>query len=412
MPLKLKKEDLWTIPNLLSFFRLMLIPVIIWLYVSKESYYGAFFVIGLSGLTDLLDGKIARRFNMITDFGKILDPVADKLTQAAMIICLISRYPLMWLLIALFVVKELISAGLGYLSLQASGTVIGAQWYGKINTALLYAVMLILILFSEIPYELATGLIALCAVSLILAFVLYVRFFWDLVLKGIERIKENVTRGTMAKIVSICLWLVLILFCLVYRNRITTEAIVAFIPQNLWIAELAMLALFALKSMTVVVYAGLLYAANGILFSPVIAILMSLLGSIVMFTIPYLTGRFGASKDVEKIAVKYPKIQILQGYPHVNKFVMSLVARIIGILPLDIVSLYMGTVKANYLQYILGSLAGMSVSIVTFTAMGLGLAERGTPIFYIALGVEVAVNGLALLSLLLYRRSQKKKTAQ
>ena len=397
---------------MLSFSRLLMIPLIIWLYITKQYYYGAFALVVLSGLTDLLDGKIARRFNMVTDLGKILDPFADKLTQAALIICLCTRYRWMWALIALFVIKELVSAALAYLSLQASGQVSGAQWFGKVNTGLLYAVMIFLILFPNIPLAAANGLIALCAASLMIAFVLYVRFFWDLVLQGLEKLKETITWQSVVKVIFTCLWLLLMLFCLVYKDKITTEAILDRIPQNSWIAMLAMLSLFAVKSMAVFIYAGILYAANGLLFSLPVALLMSFLGSVVMFTTPYLAARIGAARDVEKLAKKYPNVSFLQGFPSENKFMMNFIARIIGILPIDVVSLYMGTVRANYLQFLLGSLAGMAVSMTTFTVMGTTVTDLASPGFLIALIVEIAVNVLSLLAFLLYKRRQKIRDSQ
>ena len=81
-----KKEQLFTIPNLLSLVRLALIPLIVWLYCVKHEYLWAVVVVVLSGVTDIVDGFIARKYHMVSDFGKILDPVADKLTQAALII--------------------------------------------------------------------------------------------------------------------------------------------------------------------------------------------------------------------------------------------------------------------------------------------------------------------------------------
>ena len=99
-----------TIPNLLSFFRLCLIPVMIWSYCVKEKPLLTGEILLLSGLTDLADGYIARRFHMISNLGKILDPVADKLTQAAMLICLFVRFPHMLLLIVIMAVKELYMA--------------------------------------------------------------------------------------------------------------------------------------------------------------------------------------------------------------------------------------------------------------------------------------------------------------
>ena len=89
----LKKENILTIPNLLSLIRILLIPFIIWLYCARKAYLCTIIVIALSGFTDIIDGKIARKFNMVSDVGKVLDPVADKLTQATLVICLIARYP-------------------------------------------------------------------------------------------------------------------------------------------------------------------------------------------------------------------------------------------------------------------------------------------------------------------------------
>ena len=109
-----RKDQVLTIPNLLSVIRLALIPLIVWLYIGKQEYSAAVAVILISGATDIIDGFIARKFNMVSDLGKILDPVADKLTQATVILCLTVKYRWMRGLIVLFVVKEIIMAVLGY----------------------------------------------------------------------------------------------------------------------------------------------------------------------------------------------------------------------------------------------------------------------------------------------------------
>ena len=96
---RLTKKDVFTIPNILSFFRILLIPVIVVLYCVYQKYLISTLIIVISGITDVVDGKIARKFNMISDFGKFIDPVADKLTQAAMLFCLMTRYPEMLILI-------------------------------------------------------------------------------------------------------------------------------------------------------------------------------------------------------------------------------------------------------------------------------------------------------------------------
>ena len=102
----ISKKELLSIPNLMGYFRLIMIPVFVWLYLKASTdadYYRAAIVMGISSITDMFDGMIARKFNMITEFGKFLDPLADKLTHGAILLCLWSRYPLILLLLVLFV---------------------------------------------------------------------------------------------------------------------------------------------------------------------------------------------------------------------------------------------------------------------------------------------------------------------
>ena len=86
---RFNKKDLFTIPNLMGYFRILLIPVFCYFYIKKQAYLLAAGIVLISSLTDLFDGYIARRFNMVTELGKALDPVADKLTHAALALCLV-----------------------------------------------------------------------------------------------------------------------------------------------------------------------------------------------------------------------------------------------------------------------------------------------------------------------------------
>lgn len=174
---RLGRKDILTIPNMLSFFRILLIPVMAVLYCYYEAYEAAVVVIVLSGLTDIADGKIARKFNMVSDFGKFLDPLADKLTQAAMALCLAVRYPGMGVLFLLMVVKESVMLTCAYGVLKATNTVNSAKWYGKATTATLYIIMSLLFLFPDIPTQVAQAGILVCAAVIIMSLILYVRFF-------------------------------------------------------------------------------------------------------------------------------------------------------------------------------------------------------------------------------------------
>ena len=172
----LKREQILTIPNLLSLIRLLMIPVIIWLYCEKENYVAAAVMIVLSGLTDIADGIIARKFHLVSDLGKILDPVADKLTQAALIFCLIDKFEWMLWLFLLFAIKEITMGISGLLVIKKKDVVNSSQWFGKLATVVLYAVMFLLFLFPNTPAETANVMILICAAVLLLSLVKYLRF--------------------------------------------------------------------------------------------------------------------------------------------------------------------------------------------------------------------------------------------
>lgn len=182
----LKKDQILTIPNLLSVVRLLLIPLIVWLYCGKQEYYGAAAVIALSGITDIADGIIARKFHMVSDFGKILDPVADKLTQAALIACLISKYDWMLPLLILFAAKEITMGISGLVVIRKKDVVNSAQWFGKLTTVVLYAVMIILFLFPCVPALAANGMILVCAAAILLSMVKYLLFYKTLLCNKVK----------------------------------------------------------------------------------------------------------------------------------------------------------------------------------------------------------------------------------
>lgn len=174
------KKDIVSIPNLMGYFRILLIPAFCWLYLTAKNerdYLLAAAVVLLSSLTDLFDGKIARRFNMVTDLGKIVDPVADKLTHAALAFCLAVRYPLMWILIALMAVKEGFMAVMGILFLKKGTMLNGAKWFGKVCTAALFIGLLVLFLFPHLPSAAVSGIIIVLMVLMTVTLLLYIPEF-------------------------------------------------------------------------------------------------------------------------------------------------------------------------------------------------------------------------------------------
>ena len=166
------KNKIITIPNALSLVRLILIPILVWLYCTRH-YYWALGIFIASALTDVADGFIARKFNMISDLGKILDPIADKLTQGAIFFCLATRFTPMIVLFVLMFAKELIVGISGIYMTKKSEKMYGANWHGKLNTVLLFIAISFHLVWIDIPVALSWVLCAICVASMLASGVLY-----------------------------------------------------------------------------------------------------------------------------------------------------------------------------------------------------------------------------------------------
>lgn len=167
------KNKILTIPNVLSFFRLCLIPIIVWLYISKEDYFWTLMVLLLSGLTDVVDGIIARKCNMISDFGKAFDPIADKLTQAAMLCCLVVRFNYMLIPLGMLVIKEVVTGITALISIKKTEQVEGAVWHGKLTTVVLYLMMDVHLVWFNIPTTVSLIMVGVCIGIMIMSFIMY-----------------------------------------------------------------------------------------------------------------------------------------------------------------------------------------------------------------------------------------------
>lgn len=174
------KKEIFTIPNLLSMFRLVLIPVYVIIYLNadtKEDYLLAAVILAVSCLTDLADGKIARHFNMISNVGKVLDPIADKATQLALIVCLAVHYPLLWIVIGLFVLKEGFQLIAGLVTLRKGRMLDGALMSGKVCTTILFISLIVMVLIPELPKTVVNVIVIVDSIFMVIAFVDYARVY-------------------------------------------------------------------------------------------------------------------------------------------------------------------------------------------------------------------------------------------
>lgn len=179
-----------TVPNWLTFSRIIMVPIFAYLFLKGEVIWSVF-VLALSGLSDFLDGKIARRFNQVSNLGKLVDPVADKLTEITIAVLLFITFSnssvelvktFSWIFL-IFIAKELTMVVFGGIMLLIGLRPGAAEIYGKISTFVFYGVMLLMFAFAPdvgafrslwtIPDTLLVVLVAVSAVLTIVAFTSY-----------------------------------------------------------------------------------------------------------------------------------------------------------------------------------------------------------------------------------------------
>lgn len=167
-------DRIFTLPNILSFFRLLLIPAIVYCY--DQHYYGwAIGFLMLSGATDVIDGWIARTFHLVSDFGKALDPFADKLTQAALLLCLLPMY--LWWVVAVMAFKEFSIGILARMVQKRTGKIFSAGWYGKLCTVVIYLSVFTLMIWHNAPTWFCIADTILISVMVLMSFVMYFAYF-------------------------------------------------------------------------------------------------------------------------------------------------------------------------------------------------------------------------------------------
>ena len=196
--MKIDIRDITKLPNILTVVRILLIPVfvIVFLWANGDielnfkgfskgnGYIISAAIMILSGITDMADGIIARKFNMITDLGKVLDPFADKLTQAAVVVCLIFRYCgiriLFAALFALIFIKEILMLIIGVMFLRKGQDLGGARWYGKLATIIFYILVIVLIGAPVLSDLAAAVMICIMTAFTLLSFIMYMREYYRL----------------------------------------------------------------------------------------------------------------------------------------------------------------------------------------------------------------------------------------
>lgn len=178
------------IPNALTILRLFLVPVFCVSY-NKDARIIAALIFVLASATDILDGYIARKYNLITDFGKLADPVADKLMQLSAIACLAFNDRISFWILGLFALKEIVMI-VGGLRLLKEKFVVQSKWTGKIATVILFICVVIILIVDEsvLSKQYATMIMTFSIIATIIAFFDYAKMYLK-VKEKISKSREN-----------------------------------------------------------------------------------------------------------------------------------------------------------------------------------------------------------------------------
>ena len=197
----------------------------------------------------------------------------------------------------------------------------------------------------------------------------------------------------------VILWGCAILLFVRANGHLSVEELLRYQPKSKAMAALAMCGLFLLKSVDFVLYSGLLYSIDGILFPLPIAFCVNLAGIVIISVVPYFVGRSLGAPILQRIETKYPKFQEVERKNSASIFLLTLLLRAVS-LPYNIVGMYMGARGGAFLPYLLGSVLGLIPNMIPFTIMGSSAADYRSPVFLCAIAAELILIGFALL---LYR---------
>lgn len=177
------------LPNKLTIMRVILIPFFVFFLLSPYfPAYGNYIAVAIfivASLTDMLDGKIARKYNLVTNFGKFMDPLADKLLVCSAMICLIELDRLAAWIVIVIIAREFIISGFRLVA-SDNGVVIAASYWGKFKTTFQMLMVIVLILGIQMPFFQILGTV-LTYVALILTVVSLI----DYIVKNKDVLKDQ-----------------------------------------------------------------------------------------------------------------------------------------------------------------------------------------------------------------------------
>ncbi len=218
--------------------------------------------------------------------------------------------------------------------------------------------------------------------------------------------KKNKASLKYMRFIPLAIMIALGVVFVIFRDKITIKSIADVSPEHIVLAVLFLVALYALKSLSVMFPVAVLMAAGGYIFSTGVGILVNVLGVAACISVLYWLGRLTSLGTNENILEKYPKVNRIVSVSRTNPFAASLFSRTLFFLPCDIISLYMGTIKMNYFKYLTGGVLGFLPMTISTTVLGKSMTNPKSPAFIISGCVNLSIT---LVSVFIYWIISKRK---
>lgn len=189
-----------------------------------------------------------------------------------------------------------------------------------------------------------------------------------------------------------------------YGKSVNPKEIFELAPENYFAAIIYLMGMYALKSLSVVFPVAVLYISSGMIFPLYIAIIVNIVGIAVSLSIPYAIGFFSRNKSSNEIIKSYPKLNQISSFRKNNETFFVFIVRIVGIVPMDVVSIYMGSVGIPYKKHLFVSILAMLPDLLAITAIGATITDPTSLRFILSCTFKILIS---VLSIILYRKYKK-----
>lgn len=217
-------------------------------------------------------------------------------------------------------------------------------------------------------------------------------------------------KADIRKIARVLPWVIIAVLTVpffIYGRDITAQELISYSPRNYYLAALFFLGFFALKSMIVIFPIPLIYISVGILFDPLVAIIINIAGVALCTALPYWIGSYSGADMTDRLIKKYKRLKVLDDFEQDNELFFSFYVRALGFLPCDIVSLALGSLRVDFKKYLAGTIIGMLPGLITSTLIGDAITNPSSPQFIFS---SIAIVIIATVSTLVCARLVKYKS--